>query len=75
MNDEEIEKVSSTVQDVKSERLDESVKVRWHRKGKIRSEVDDSPTNPSRNQREGLGATLTLRSCPMDQRKSEYRAL
>lgn len=42
-------KISSAVQEVKSEELDELIKVTWHRKGKIKNKVDDGATNPVGN--------------------------
>lgn len=56
-----MEKISSAVQEVKSE-LDELVKARWHRKDNNKSKMNDGPTNPGRKSRRKLGDTLIPRN-------------
>lgn len=63
------EKFSSAVQEVKSEELDELVKVRWHRKSKIKNKVDDGVTNPGGKYRKKLGDMLILRDCCVVQQR------
>lgn len=57
-------KNSSAVQEIKAE-LDELVKVKWHKKGKIKNKVDDGATNPGGKYRKKLEDMLILRKCCM----------
>lgn len=69
VNEGEMGKISSAVQEVKSGELDELIKVRWHRKGKIKNKVDDGATNPGGKYRKKLGDMLISRDCCMVQQR------
>lgn len=57
-----MEKNLSAVQEVKAE-LDKLVKMKWHKKGKIKNKVVDGTTNPGGKYRKKLEDLLILRNC------------